>query len=55
MTRPIRDLDVPLTKLQREIHDLVARQRAQSIGLADRSAQRLKAVIAPTPSTPEEG
>lgn len=55
MTRPIRDLDVPATRLQQEIRDLVARQREQRVGLADRSAQRLQAVIAPTTTTPEEG
>lgn len=57
MTRPIADLDVPLTTLQRELRALVARQRAQRTGLADRSAQRLTAVLAPTQpnTTPEEG
>lgn len=54
MTRPIEDLDVPLTHLRQQIRDLVARQRAQGTGLADRSAQRLQAVIAPTTPTPEE-
>lgn len=55
MTRPIRDLDVPLTRLQREIRLVVARQGAQGTGLADRSAQRLTTSLAPTPTTPEEG
>lgn len=55
MTRPIDQLDVPRTVLQRQIRDLVARQREQGVGLADRSAQRLTAVLAPTPiATPEE-
>lgn len=49
MTRPIDQLDVPLTVLQRQIRDLVARQREQGVGLADRSAQRLTALLAPTP------
>jgi len=54
VTRPIRDLDVPATRLQQEIRLLVARQRKQRTGLADRSAQRLQTVIAPTTPTPEE-
>lgn len=49
MTRPISD-----TVLRRQIRELVARQRKQQTPLADRSAQRLRIVIAPTPSTPEE-
>lgn len=37
--------------LRAEIRALVARQRAQRIGLADRSAERLQAVLAPTTPT----
>ena len=55
MTRPIADLDVPLTVLRQQLRDLVARQRKQTAGLADRSGARLTAVLAPTPATPEEG
>lgn len=55
MTRPIADLDVPLPDLKRQLRELVARQREQQAGLADRSAARLTAVLAPTPTTPEEG
>ena len=55
MTRPIADLDVPLTVLRQQLRDLVARQRKQTAGLADRSADRLTAVLAPTPTTPKEG
>ena len=55
MTRPIADLDVPLPLLRQQLRDLVARQRKQTAGLADRSAARLTAVLAPTPNTtPEE-
>jgi hypothetical protein len=46
--------DVPLTTLQRRIRELVARQRQESAGLADRSAERLTTVLAPTQTTPEE-
>lgn len=53
MTRPISDLDVPLTVLRRQIRELVARQREQQTPLADRSSQRLTTVLAPT--TPKEG
>lgn len=52
MTRPIRDLDVPLTVLQQQMRALVARRREQAAG---RSAERLAAVLAPTHTTPEEG
>ncbi|MGW7726296.1 hypothetical protein ACWGJ6_23540 [Streptomyces canus] len=55
MTRPIADLDVPLPVLRQQLRDLVARQRKQQAGLADRSAARLTAVLAPTPTTPKEG
>jgi hypothetical protein len=47
VTRPISDLDVPLPTLREEIAALVARQNQQR---ADRSADRLKAFIAPTPT-----
>lgn len=53
MTRPIADLDVPRTELERQIRALVARQREQQTPLADRSSQRLQTVLAPT-HTPEE-
>lgn len=43
MTRPISDLDVPLPTLREQIAALVARQRA------DRSAERLRQFLAPTP------
>lgn len=55
MPRPIADLDVPLTILQQRLRDLVARQRVQGADLAARSAARLTAVLAPTPTTPEKG
>lgn len=55
MTRPIADLDVPRTELERQIRALVARQREQQTPLADRSSQRLQTVLAPTHTTPEEG
>jgi hypothetical protein len=58
VTRPISDLDVPLTTLQAELRALAARQRRQPTPLAVRSAQRLQTVLAPTtqPDTaPEEG
>lgn len=55
MTRPIADLDVPRTDLERQMRALVARQREQQTPLADRSSQRLRAVLAPTHTTPEEG
>ncbi|MFD4596806.1 hypothetical protein ACFWPQ_02110 [Streptomyces sp. NPDC058464] len=42
MTRPISDLDVPLTVLRQQIRALIARQRA------DASATRLRAFLAPT-------
>jgi hypothetical protein len=48
MTRPIRDLDMPLPTLRQEIADLVARQREQQ---AEESARRLRAFLAPTPNT----
>lgn len=54
MTRPIRDLDVPETVLRQRIRELVARQRKQGTGLADRSAERLGAVLAPTPDPTAE-
>ncbi|UOB09137.1 hypothetical protein MQE23_08735 [Streptomyces sp. HP-A2021] len=31
MTRPISDLDVPLTRLQADMHDLVVRQRLAAL------------------------
>lgn len=31
MTRPIEDLDVPLTRLQTDMHDLVVRQRLAAL------------------------
>lgn len=55
MTRPIAGLDVPLSALRAEIRALVARQREQQLPLADRSAERLTAVLAPTHTTPKEG
>lgn len=55
MTRPIADLDVPLTDLKRQLRELVARQREQQADLVDRSAARLTAALAPTPTTPQEG
>ena len=58
MTRRISELDVPRTVLEQQIRDLVARQRAHGTGLADRSAERLQTVLAPTTqpdTTPEEG
>lgn len=55
MTRPIADLGVPLPRLKQQMRELVARQRQQQAGLAQRSAERLTAVLAPTPTTPEEG
>jgi hypothetical protein len=45
MTRPISDLDVPLSTLQQQIADLVTRQREQR---ANRSAERLRNFLAPT-------
>jgi hypothetical protein len=58
VTRPISDLDVPLTTLQAELRALVTRQRQQLVGPTDRSAQRLQTVLAPTTQpdiVPEEG
>ncbi|MEU0847663.1 hypothetical protein ABZ387_06810 [Streptomyces flaveolus] len=40
MTRPIRDLDVPLSRLQQDMRRLVARQRAAA------SAERLRLLLA---------
>lgn len=54
MTRHISELDVPASHLRQQIRLLVARQRKQGTGLADRSAQRLQTVIAPNPTKPEE-
>lgn len=54
MTRPISDLDVPVTVLRQRIRALVAHQREQATGQADRSAEPLAAVLAPTHTTPEE-
>lgn len=51
MTRPIEQLDVPLPTLRQRIAVLVQRQREQS---TDQSAERLRAFLAPTPTTPEE-
>ncbi|MFF9118355.1 hypothetical protein ACF09Y_22595 [Streptomyces massasporeus] len=51
VTRPIGDLDVPLTALQRQIADLVARQREQQ---AEASAERLRQILAPTTDPAEE-
>ncbi|GGV36581.1 hypothetical protein GCM10010293_39920 [Streptomyces griseoflavus] len=45
MTRRIADLDVPLSTLQEQVADLVARQREEQ---ADRSAKRLREFLAPT-------
>ncbi|MEU9323275.1 hypothetical protein AB0D91_05585 [Streptomyces canus] len=55
MTRPIADLDVPVTVLRQRMRALVASQREQATSQADRSAERLAAVLAPTHTTPEEG
>jgi len=52
VTRPIADLDVPRTDLERQLRELVARQREQA---AEQSANRLRAFLAPTRTTPEEG
>lgn len=54
MTRPISDLDVPLTHLQRQLRDLVGRQRKQSTSRATRSAERLQTVLAPTNTALQE-
>jgi len=51
VTRPIADLDVPRTDLERQMRELVARQREQA---AEASANRLRAFLAPT-NAPEEG
>ncbi|MFF6966208.1 hypothetical protein [Streptomyces anthocyanicus] len=40
MTRPIRDLDVPLSQLQQDMRRLVAQQRAAA------SAERLQLLLA---------
>jgi hypothetical protein len=50
VTRPIEQLDVPLTALQQQITDLVARQNEQR---ANESAARLRTLLAPT-TAPEE-
>ena len=58
MTRHISDLDVPRTVLEQQLRELVARQRREVAGLADRSAARLQTVLAPTTQpepTPKEG
>ncbi len=47
----IEAADVPSTRLERQVRDLVARQREQC---AEASAARLQAFLAPT-TTPEEG
>ncbi|MGW4825051.1 hypothetical protein ACWEP4_40615 [Streptomyces sp. NPDC004227] len=49
MTRPIADVDVPLPTLRKQIAALVARQNAQR---ADRSAERLRNLLAPTDQNP---
>lgn len=52
MTRPIRDLDVPLPTLRQQMADLVARQREAR---ANHAAARLRDFLAPTnPTTAEE-
>jgi hypothetical protein len=51
VTRPISHLDVPLPRLKQQIADLVARQNEQR---AETSAARLRAFLAPTPTTPKE-
>ncbi|NUP38946.1 MAG: hypothetical protein HOY76_18505 [Streptomyces sp.] len=57
MTRPISDLDVPATRLEQQIRDLVARQRAEQAA-TDRAATRWRAFLAPadtqTDTAPEE-
>ena len=50
-----RAWDVPETHLQQQLRALVARQRKDAASLADRSAERLQTVLAPTHTTPEEG
>ncbi|MFB7736249.1 hypothetical protein ACFC08_18050 [Streptomyces sp. NPDC056112] len=49
MTRPIADVDVPLPTLREEIAALVVRQNAQR---AERSAERLRNLLAPTDQNP---
>ena len=54
MTRRISDLDVPASRLEQQIRDLVARQRKDR---AEESAARLRAFLALTTqpdTTPEE-
>ncbi|MCX4232109.1 hypothetical protein [Streptomyces ortus] len=46
MTRPIRDLDTPLDRLEQQVADLVARQNEQR---ADESAERLRGFFAGQP------
>ncbi|MFF7329740.1 hypothetical protein [Streptomyces sp. NPDC008150] len=54
MTRPIADLDVPLTTLQKQIADLVARQQAAvKTQHAEASAARLRNLLAPTTNAEE--
>jgi hypothetical protein len=48
MTRPIRDLDMPLTVLRQQIRELVARQKEQR---TEASAARWRAFLAPTHTT----
>lgn len=48
MTRPIRDLDVPLPTLRERIAALVARQNPNR---AERSAERLRSLLAPSETT----
>ena len=48
MTRPIADLDVPLPTLHEQIAALVARQNP---GRAERSAVRLRSLLAPSETT----
>lgn len=52
-TANTRAWDVPETALRAQLRVLAARQRKQSAGLADRSAERLQTVLAPNDTTPE--
>jgi len=51
VTRPIADLDVPLPVVEQQIRDEAARYEARLDAIAD----RWRAFLAPTPTTPEEG
>lgn len=52
MTRPIRDLDVPLSRVQEQLRDLVTRQRAAVASVPD--DRHLRHLTRPAKTTPEE-